>query len=173
MPWSFSQEILLWILCPIFIGSPYGSIIRWPILSFDWWDCMTTNRCEPRNLAISRRHTEQSNDISLQDQRPRNIDPEVQVWHRCRNEHNTIFHCKESLTKNAKRLNHLVHISQTVDQNAYFREGTNVNKYDGGRFLQLHQILLFPLFEEKPYMLMYSKYQHVREINGLVRNDGQ
>ena len=109
---------------------------------------------------------------SLQDPRLRNIDTCVQVWHRCRNDKGIIFHCKESRTKNAKRLNHLVRISQTIDLNAHVREGTRPANMTEADFYNYIKFFCIYQFEGKPYMLMYSEYRRWREINGLVKDDG-
>jgi len=48
-----------------------------------------------------------------------NMDPDIEIWHRCRVD-GAIYHCKDSQQRNSTRLNHLACIDQQVDLNARF-----------------------------------------------------
>lgn len=109
---------------------------------------------------------------SLQDRRLKNIDSHVQVWHRCCDKDNTIFHCEESRITNSTRLNHLARISQTIDRNAHIREGTRpVNMVEENFYVYI-KFFCVHYFEGRPYMLMYSECRRTHETNGLVKDTG-
>lgn len=62
-----------------------------------------------------------------------NMDPHVQIWHRCRVD-KTIFHSAQYQRRNSTPLNHLVCIEQTVDANANYSYRSRSEHMIAGEF---------------------------------------
>ena len=105
------------------------------------------------------------------DQEFNHMDPEIEVWHRCR-VGQSIFHCKESQRRNSRRLNYLACITHQVDTNAhvsYNRRPENLvprNDYVYIQFYGVHR------FRGQAQMVMYSEYRKFSEHDGLVEDIG-
>jgi len=100
-----------------------------------------------------------------------NIEPHIEIWHRCRVD-GIIYHCKESQRRNSTRLNHLACIEEQIDLNARFSYNARPENMAPKLFYVYVQFYGVHQFRGQQQMLMYSEYRKVDEHDGLVEDKG-